>query len=70
MHARRTALPLAAGRRFVGTALPFYPTKNMTTGEGGMITTDDPALAERMRPCASMACACAMSTRRWGTTFA
>ncbi|MFN3980604.1 MAG: DegT/DnrJ/EryC1/StrS family aminotransferase [Caldilinea sp.] len=27
----------------------FYPTKNMTTGEGGMITTNDPALAERMR---------------------
>jgi dTDP-4-amino-4,6-dideoxygalactose transaminase len=25
----------------------FYPTKNMTTGEGGMITTDDPELAER-----------------------
>ncbi len=27
----------------------FYPTKNMTTGEGGMITTDDPRLAEKMR---------------------
>jgi perosamine synthetase len=27
----------------------FYATKNMLTGEGGMITTDDPALAERMR---------------------
>jgi perosamine synthetase len=25
----------------------FYPTKNMTTGEGGMITTDDAELAER-----------------------
>ena len=25
----------------------FYPTKNMTTGEGGMITTDDAAIAER-----------------------
>lgn len=24
----------------------FYPTKNMTTGEGGMITTDDPDLYE------------------------
>lgn len=33
-----------------GTACySFYPTKNMTTGEGGMITTNDPALAERMR---------------------
>ncbi len=27
----------------------FYPTKNMTTGEGGMITTDDGDLAERVR---------------------
>ena len=27
----------------------FYPTKNMTTGEGGMITTDDGALAGRVR---------------------
>ncbi len=27
----------------------FYPTKNMTTGEGGMLTTDDPSLAERAR---------------------
>ncbi len=40
-------------RRPLGTwgaaCYSFYPTKNMTTGEGGMITTDDPALAERMR---------------------
>jgi len=27
----------------------FYPTKNMTTGEGGMITTDDSEIAERAR---------------------
>ena len=27
----------------------FYPTKNMTTGEGGIITTSDDALAERLR---------------------
>jgi len=27
----------------------FYPTKNMTTGEGGMVTTDDDTLAERLR---------------------
>jgi perosamine synthetase len=27
----------------------FYPTKNMTTGEGGMVTTDDSGLAERVR---------------------
>jgi len=27
----------------------FYPTKNITTGQGGMLTTDDQALAERVR---------------------
>jgi perosamine synthetase len=27
----------------------FYPTKNMTTGEGGMIVTDDSRIAERAR---------------------
>ena len=27
----------------------FYPTKNMTTGEGGMIVTDDAGVAERVR---------------------
>jgi perosamine synthetase len=27
----------------------FYPTKNMTTGEGGMITTNNKKLADRMR---------------------
>ncbi|OPX72381.1 MAG: Aspartate aminotransferase [Methanoregulaceae archaeon PtaB.Bin108] len=27
----------------------FYPTKNMTTGEGGMVTTSDMALSSRMR---------------------
>ncbi len=31
------------------TAFSFYATKNMTTGEGGMITTTDDDLAERMR---------------------
>jgi dTDP-4-amino-4,6-dideoxygalactose transaminase len=27
----------------------FYATKNMTTGEGGMVTTNDPEIAERIR---------------------
>jgi len=27
----------------------FYPTKNMTCGEGGMVTCNDPALVDRMR---------------------
>lgn len=35
----------------MGTAgcFSFYPTKNMTTGEGGLITTGDPDLAQRIR---------------------
>jgi dTDP-4-amino-4,6-dideoxygalactose transaminase len=42
------------GGRRIGThgkavAFSFYATKNMTTGEGGMITTDDRQLADRMR---------------------
>ena len=43
----------AIGDRRSGTwgagAFSFYPTKNMTTGEGGMVTTADGELAERMR---------------------
>ncbi len=43
----------AIGDRKSGTwgigAFSFYPTKNMTTGEGGMLTTDDADLAERVR---------------------
>jgi perosamine synthetase len=30
-------------------AFSFHPVKHITTGEGGMITTDDPSLAEKMR---------------------
>jgi len=30
-------------------AFSFYPTKNMTSGEGGMVTTSDPGLARRVR---------------------
>lgn len=48
----------AHGARFDGemvgalgdaASFSFYPTKNMTTGEGGMITTDDDEIAERAR---------------------
>jgi dTDP-4-amino-4,6-dideoxygalactose transaminase len=31
------------------TVFSFYPTKNITTGEGGMITTNDAFLAERLK---------------------
>jgi len=31
------------------SAFSFYPTKNMTTGEGGMVTTNDDELAKKIR---------------------
>ncbi len=40
------------GRRIgsVGTAIfSFHPIKNMTTGEGGMLCSDDPAFIDRVR---------------------
>lgn len=41
------------GNRSVGSfgtaCYSFYPTKNMTTIEGGMITTDDPVIAKKAR---------------------
>lgn len=48
------ALPAAYRGRCIGslstaTVFSFYATKNLTTGEGGMITTSDTALAERIR---------------------
>ena len=43
----------AVGERRSGSwgagCFSFYPTKNMTTGEGGMVTTSDPELADRVR---------------------
>lgn len=48
------ALPAGVDGRRVGamgcpTAFSFYATKTLTTGEGGMFTTDDEALAARVR---------------------
>lgn len=48
------ALPARYKGRMIGsigraTAFSFYAGKNMTTGEGGMITTDDSALADALR---------------------
>jgi dTDP-4-amino-4,6-dideoxygalactose transaminase len=41
------------GNRMVGGfgtgCFSFYPTKNMTSGEGGMVTINDPGLAAQMR---------------------
>ncbi|MBI3964751.1 MAG: DegT/DnrJ/EryC1/StrS family aminotransferase [Chloroflexi bacterium] len=43
----------AVGARTVGSfgtaCFSFYPTKNMTTAEGGIVTTADPDIAERLR---------------------
>lgn len=36
------------GSLATATAFSFYATKNLTTGEGGAVVTDDEALAERM----------------------
>ncbi|WP_436911318.1 DegT/DnrJ/EryC1/StrS family aminotransferase [Halosimplex marinum] len=38
-----------AGSLGDAAAFSFYPTKNMTTAEGGIVTTDDPEIAERAR---------------------
>lgn len=49
------ALPTTDHGRMVGTGesvatvFSFYATKSITTGEGGMVTTADPYLAQRMR---------------------
>ena len=37
------------GRGALLAAWSFHPRKLLTTGEGGMVTTDDPALASRLR---------------------
>lgn len=37
------------GGRADTTCFSFYATKNLTTGEGGMVTTNDDALADRLR---------------------
>ena len=48
------ALPTKLGTRMIGslsrfTCFSFYATKTLSTGEGGMLTTDDDAAANRCR---------------------
>lgn len=49
------ALPAKAGNHLIGTAganataFSFYANKTMTTGEGGMLVSDDPAILKRAR---------------------
>lgn len=51
--AAQAHLATLRGRRTGGLAaagcFSFYASKNMTTGEGGAVTTDDPEVAERVR---------------------
>lgn len=42
-------LAVGAGRHSAMTVFSFHPVKNMTTGEGGMLTTNDGALARKLR---------------------
>ena len=46
--ARLDATGASAGSFGLGS-FSFYATKNITTGEGGMVTTDDDVLADRLR---------------------
>lgn len=51
------------------TCFSFHPRKSITTGEGGMITTADPDLAERLRSLrAHAASSSALSRHQSGTT--
>jgi dTDP-4-amino-4,6-dideoxygalactose transaminase len=48
------AFPASTGIRMIGccgdaTCFSFYANKTLTTGEGGMLTTDDDAIADRAR---------------------
>lgn len=47
LGAQSSGKPL--GGHGVPTAFSFHPRKMITTGEGGMLVTDDPAVAERAR---------------------
>ena len=47
--ARHQGRMLGSDARSAAVAFSFYATKNITTAEGGMVTSHDAALAERMR---------------------
>ena len=46
---RRAAIGDRSAGSFGVGSFSLYATKNVTTGEGGIVTTDDPALADRLR---------------------
>lgn len=49
MGAELNGIPCGNGQYADGAVFAFYPNKQITTGEGGMIVTDDDLLAERCR---------------------
>jgi dTDP-4-amino-4,6-dideoxygalactose transaminase len=53
-HAPGAVYPAAAGARMLGTlgevgCFSFFANKNLTTGEGGMLVTHDPEVADKVR---------------------
>lgn len=56
-------------RQAVEFVFSFHPRKAITTGEGGMVTTDDPALAERLRALRSHAATVSDLDRHRGRGF-
>ncbi len=49
LGARSHGRPIGSAALADATVFSFYATKNLTTGEGGAVVTDDEALAERIR---------------------
>lgn len=49
LGARSHGRPIGSAELADATVFSFYATKNLTTGEGGAVVTDDEALAERIR---------------------
>lgn len=48
-HLDGVSVPVGSGRWSAAATFSFHPVKTIATGEGGMITTTDADLAERMR---------------------
>jgi dTDP-4-amino-4,6-dideoxygalactose transaminase len=48
-HGRPMGAESVDGNRSTAAAFSFYATKNMTTGEGGMVTTHDEEIANRLK---------------------
>jgi dTDP-4-amino-4,6-dideoxygalactose transaminase len=51
------------------SCVSFHPRKSITTGEGGMVLTDDPELVEHMRELRSHGCSVSADVRHAGKGF-